>query len=296
MLHLKLLGPPEASRGGKPLEFRSRREQGLLFYLAAEGGMHSREKLGELLWPESQEGRAALRNALSGLRRTLRGDDEGLEEGAYIATGRGQTVGFNLSPGVELDLRILEAASGPVPLGDTGDKRRTRFDALKAAAEAYRGEFLEGFSLDAAPDFEYWAGVERERWRRRAEAVFDRLSGLQLEAGEGEGAIVTAARGAGRARGRARALAPARGGRVRPPERPAARSRRGRRRDRDRRALGGARSSKRGRLPAPHAGPVRSRGQGRRAACLRGVPPSAEGKPRHRTRAGDGGPGRPHPG
>ncbi len=160
MLHLKLLGPPEASRGGKPLEFRSRREQGLLFYLAAEGGMHSREKLGELLWPESQEGRAALRNALSGLRRTLRGDDEWLEEGAYIATGRGHTVGFDLSPGVELDLRILEAASGPVPLGDTGDKRRAGFDALKVAAEAYRGEFLEGFSLDDAPDFEYWAGVE----------------------------------------------------------------------------------------------------------------------------------------
>jgi predicted ATPase/DNA-binding SARP family transcriptional activator len=194
MLHLKLLGPPEASRGGKPLGFRSRREQGLLFYLAAEGGMHSREKLGELLWPESQEGRAALRNTLSGLRRTLRGDDEGPEGGAYIATGRGQTVGFDPSPGVELDLRILEAASGPVPLGDTGDKRRAAFDALKAAAEAYRGEFLEGFSLDDAPDFEYWAGVERERWRRRAEAVFDRLSGLQLETGEVEGAIVTAER------------------------------------------------------------------------------------------------------
>src|SRR4028118_160638 len=199
MLHLKLPGPRGAGRGGKPLEFRSRREQGLLFYLAAQGGMHSREKLGERLWPESPEGRAALRNALSGLRRTLRGDDEGLAEGAYIATGRGQTVGFDLSPGVELDLRILEAASGPVPLGDTGDRRRTGFDALRAAAEAYHGEFLEGFSLDDAPDFEYWAGVERERWRRRAEAVFARLSGLQLEAGEAEGAIVTAERWAGHA-------------------------------------------------------------------------------------------------
>ncbi|CAN5755283.1 hypothetical protein BH20ACT12_BH20ACT12_02370 [soil metagenome] len=199
MLHLKLLGPPEASRGGKPLEFRSRREQGLLFYLAAEGGMHSREKLGELLWPESQEGRAALRNALSGLRRTLRGDDEGPEGGAYIATGRGQTLGFDPSPGVELDFRILEAASGPALLGGTDEERQAALDTLKAAAEAYRGEFLEGFSLDDAPDFEYWAGVERERWRRRAEAVFDRLSGLQLEAGEVEGAIVTAERWAGHA-------------------------------------------------------------------------------------------------
>lgn len=199
MLHLKLLGPPEANRGGKPLEFRSRREQGLLFYLAAESGMHSREKLAELLWPESQEGRAALRNALSGLRRTLQGDDERPEGGAYIATRRGQTVGFDPSPGTELDLRILQTAPGPVPLGATDDKRRAAFGALKAAAEAYRGEFLEGFSLDDAPDFEYWAGVERERWRRRAETVFDHLSGLQLETGEIEAAIATAERWAGHA-------------------------------------------------------------------------------------------------
>ena len=190
MLHLKLLGPPEASRGGKSLEFRSRREQGLLFNLATEGGIHSREKLAELLWPESREGRAALRNALSGLRRMLQANNRG----AYITTGRGQAVGFDPSPGAELDLRVLEAASGPVRPGGMDEERQAALDTLKAAAEAYRGEFLEGFSLDDAPDFEYWAGVERERWRRRAEAVFDRLSALQLEAGEIEGAIATAER------------------------------------------------------------------------------------------------------
>ena len=50
-LILRLLGRPEVSRGGQPLEFRSRREQALLYYLAAEGGMHPREKLAALLWP-----------------------------------------------------------------------------------------------------------------------------------------------------------------------------------------------------------------------------------------------------
>src|SRR5688500_9893089 len=120
MLHLKLLGPPEASRGGMPLELRSRREHGLLFQLAAEPGMHSRAELAELPSPKGRGGRAALRTALSGLRRTLRGGEEP-EGGDYIATGRGQTGAFAPSPGVELDLRILGAASGPILLGDTDD-------------------------------------------------------------------------------------------------------------------------------------------------------------------------------
>ena len=52
-LRLRLLGRPEVSRGGRPLEFRSRREQALLYYLAAKGGLHPREKLAALFWPES---------------------------------------------------------------------------------------------------------------------------------------------------------------------------------------------------------------------------------------------------
>ena len=195
-LRLRLLGRPEVSRGGRPLEFRSRREQALLYYLAAEGGLHPREKLAALFWPESGEARsrAALRNALYGLRRALR---EGAEEGAsYLRAGRDSAVGLDLASGVEVDLDLLKAASDAARLAveAPSSESRTVLEELRAVAAMYRGEFLEGFSLGDAPDFEYWAGLEREVWRRRVEAVFDRLSGLELEAGEVEAAVATAER------------------------------------------------------------------------------------------------------
>jgi DNA-binding SARP family transcriptional activator len=196
-LILRLLGRPEASRKGRPLEFRSRREQALLFYLATEGGLHPREKLAALFWPESGEARsrAALRNALYGLRRALR---EGAEEGAsFLRSGRDSAaVGLDLTSGVELDLHLLKAASDAtrLPVGAPGSESRSVLEDLRTAAATYRGEFLEGLSLDDAPDFEYWVTLERERWLRHAEAVFDRLSRLELEAGEVEAAVATAGR------------------------------------------------------------------------------------------------------
>ncbi|MGH3086102.1 MAG: ATP-binding protein [Rubrobacteraceae bacterium] len=193
-LRLRLLGPPEISRGGRLLRFRSRKELALLLYLATEGGLHPREKLAALFWPESDEerSRAALRNALSALRKTLR---EGAEEGtSHLLMGRDSAVGLNFASGVEMDLHIIEAASHPARPPATYEERRDALTASRAAAEAYRGEFLEGFSLDDAPDFEHWTELERERWRRRAEVVFDRLSKLEMEDGEVEEAVATAER------------------------------------------------------------------------------------------------------
>ena len=195
-LRLKLLGPPVVSCKERPLKFRSRKELALLLYLAAEGSLQRREKLAALFWPESREesSRAALRNALYGLRKTLR-DSTGAD---HLHVGRDSTIGLDFASGVELDLGLLEAAStrppAEAPGGEPGDEFRGVLEELRAAAKAYRGEFLEGFSLDDAPDFDFWVGLEREGWRRRIGAVFDRLSGLELAAGEVGEAIATAGR------------------------------------------------------------------------------------------------------
>jgi hypothetical protein len=85
---------------------------------------------------------------------------------------------------VELDLRLLDVAFARPLAGAWDGEIRGVLEELRAAAAVYRGEFLEGFSLDDAPDFEYWVSLERERWLRRSEAVFDRLSGLELGSGE----------------------------------------------------------------------------------------------------------------
>ena len=192
-LILRLLGRPEVSCGGQFLRFRSRKELALLFYLATEGGLHPREKLAALFWPESGEdqSRASLRNALYGLRKTLK-DSTGQER--LRAARDSAAVGLDFGSGVEIDLRLLDEVSASPLVEAVDGENRSVLEELRAAAAAYRGEFLEGFSLDDAPDFDYWVALERERWLRRSEAVFDRLSRLELGSGEVEAAVATAER------------------------------------------------------------------------------------------------------
>ncbi|HZC84394.1 MAG TPA: hypothetical protein VE194_08185, partial [Rubrobacter sp.] len=106
-LILRLLGRPEVSCGRQFLRFRSRKELALLFYLATEGGLHPREKLAALLWPEAGEdqSRASLRNALYGLRKSLK-DSTGQER---LRVARDSAaVGLDFGSGVEIDLRLLD--------------------------------------------------------------------------------------------------------------------------------------------------------------------------------------------
>jgi DNA-binding SARP family transcriptional activator len=198
-LSLKLLGPPEVRHGGRPVRFRARKAVALLAYLAAEGGRRQRGEIIELLWPGSDEahGRAALRSALSSLRKTLEEAAEPSER-PYLLTD-GDSVSLASDPNLELDLYTLEAAhtlARSNPRADYLDDgaRLEVFAGLRAAAEAYRGEFLEGFSLDDAPDFDVWVDAERETWRGRMNLVCERLCRLQLESGQIGEAITTAAR------------------------------------------------------------------------------------------------------
>ena len=198
-LSLKFLGPPEVRYCGRPVRFRARKAVALLAYLATEGGRRRRAEIIELLWPVSDEahGRAALRSALSSLRKTLEEAAEPSEK-PYLLTD-GDFVGLAFGPNVELDLQTLEAAhalarSNPRADHLDDDARLEVLAGLWAATEAYRGEFLEGFSLDDAPDFDVWVDAERETWRGRMNLVCERLSRFQLESGEIGEAITTAAR------------------------------------------------------------------------------------------------------
>src|SRR5437667_12776243 len=72
-LILRLLGTPGVSHAEQPLTFQTRKVLALLAYLAVEEGVHSRDKITALLWPESDEerGKASLRRALAYLRENL---------------------------------------------------------------------------------------------------------------------------------------------------------------------------------------------------------------------------------
>jgi DNA-binding SARP family transcriptional activator len=138
--------------GGDGRELRSVLAQSkrvaLLAYLAAASPrrFHRRDSLLALFWPEldQEHARAALRQALHGLRRALgaaaiesRGDDEiGLAEAALWC-----------------DASAFDAAV------DAGDH--------VAALALYRGDLLDGFFISGAPEFERWLEEARARLRRR---------------------------------------------------------------------------------------------------------------------------------
>src|ERR1700676_1077620 len=104
-LNLALLGTPKIRHAGRVVKFRTRKEQALLIYLATEGGLHSREKITALLWPNSDEsqGRTTLRRTLADLRSRL-ADADGP---AHLVIERAM-LGFDFSSDTDLDLHTLE--------------------------------------------------------------------------------------------------------------------------------------------------------------------------------------------
>ena len=121
----------------------------LLAYLAAATPrrLHRRDSLLALLWPEldQEHARAALRQALHGLRHSLgadafesRGDEEvGVDDRTFWC----DVTAFN---------RAIDAGR------------------QSEALELYRGDLLDGFFISGAPELERWIEDERTRLRRRA--------------------------------------------------------------------------------------------------------------------------------
>ncbi len=178
-LHIALFdGLKIAGDGITARTLMTRKTRALGAYLALRGdGGQSREKLAELFWSNSTEeqARANLRQSLSSLRKALNSGGD-----AYLATDSDQ---ISLAgPGIELDVAMFEklvAEATP--------------EALKRAAELYKGDLLDGFSLKEDP-FEAWARAERERLRHLASDMFTKLIAHCDEVGDTERCVETAAR------------------------------------------------------------------------------------------------------
>jgi predicted ATPase len=199
-LSLAFLGEAEIRHAGRLVALPTRKALALLTYLAVEGGVHSREKLSALFWPESDsaQGRATLRSTLALLR-----DSFGAHDAHLLATR--DSLAFDTASEFELDVWLVQAAAQAtreLPLisrlapASTPQPANVRalLGQLKGATGRYRGDFLEGFSLSDAPEFDTWASFQRESLHRQATLVFDWLSQLQFEGGELVGAVETAAR------------------------------------------------------------------------------------------------------
>lgn len=162
-LELVCFGSPTArlAGGAPPPEVRWHKHLALLVYLAlSPTRSRSRDHLLGLLWAEQPEGgaRKSLNQAVLRLRRALGEGRLRSESDALALSG----------DGLEVDaLRFIKEAE------------TTPDDALPLL----KGEFLEGFHVKDAPEFEDWMARERERYRALATATLIAAGERRLTAG-----------------------------------------------------------------------------------------------------------------
>jgi serine/threonine-protein kinase len=147
----------------------------LLAYLAVAHppGLHRRDKLLALFWPDLDEAHA--RNALSSSLTALR---KALGDGVIQTRGRHE-VGVDPTQ-IRTDVEDLERAL------EAGE--------LESALRHYRGHFLDGFHLPGCHGFQEWVSLERTRlMEAAAETAWD-LAHQQIAAGDPTAAERTAQR------------------------------------------------------------------------------------------------------
>jgi DNA-binding SARP family transcriptional activator len=178
-LRLCLLGEFTAEADGRPVPLRlPKKAVALLAFLATRKGQAcSRNRLTNLLWCERgpEQARHSLRQTLLTIRQTP----------GFVSAGLlradGETLSFDAAR-VDVDTadfeRLLAQRSSP---------------SLVLAVSMYRGEFLEGFSLDEVA-FQDWVAGERERLRELAVEGLARLLQEQCGSESVESAIQTALR------------------------------------------------------------------------------------------------------
>src|SRR5882757_3316549 len=131
---------------------QSKKTRALLAYLAVTARPHSRNSLCAMFWSVPDDPRAALRWSLTRLRTLVDGPDR------RVITADRENVALDLD-GVAVDILSLRNAAR------TGTDAMST-DALREAAEALDGDFLEGLDLPDCQEFHSWCTAGREETRR----------------------------------------------------------------------------------------------------------------------------------
>ncbi|MGH3367057.1 MAG: ATP-binding protein [Nocardioidaceae bacterium] len=168
MIRVDLLGTPRVERSGSLVAFDTRKAVALVAYLAIADRARPRDVLAELLWPgrDAEHARGALRRTLSTVRSAL---------GAEVLEASRDHVRLVKGPDVEVDVDRFRALAG---VGE-----------LTAAVALFRGEFLEGFGLRDAPEFEHWARAEADGLSRELVAALTGLTTNLEQAAEHQRAL-----------------------------------------------------------------------------------------------------------
>jgi predicted ATPase/DNA-binding SARP family transcriptional activator len=181
-LSITLFGPPQISRGEEPIILQRRKDLAFLVYLVVTAQPFTRDALGTIFWPDSDQSlaRANVRKNISRLKNDL---------GADVLLTTGDQVSLNPKISLWLDVNQFQSLldqpgkhnhllqAGGQPLCETCQS------ALEEAVQLYRGGFLEGFSLPDSRTFDEWQFFQAEGYRQGLSEALQRLvqQYLQLE-------------------------------------------------------------------------------------------------------------------
>jgi len=178
-LRLDLLGDLQIRSGnGTLVAVGAKKSQALLAYLGVRPSSRiSREKIAALLWSSTgpDQARQSLRQTLSTLRKEL----VTLSPDEKILIEEGDLLGLDDAL-VECDVARFESLVG------VGTE-----EALSEAVTCYRGDFLEGFTINEER-FDQWLLAERDRLHRVALKAHAQLAEIQSRRGAVDEAIQTA--------------------------------------------------------------------------------------------------------
>lgn len=165
LLELRLLGSPQVHLSGLPLTgFRSRKALALLFFLSVVRRHHRRQKLASMFWGDSTESsaRASLRSVLSNLRQLC--DD-------FLVVTRTE-VFVNADFQYWLDVDVVDSCTH---ISASHDQN--------TIVDLYCGAFLEGFTVDGAPEFDSWVETERNRLQSQVLDLLTTSSATAIDEG-----------------------------------------------------------------------------------------------------------------
>jgi DNA-binding SARP family transcriptional activator len=188
-LRLALLGPPRVEVDGAPLRVDTRKAVALLAYLACSDRRHARDEVAVLLWPDGDDAhaRAALRRTLSALNQALGGE---------VRVGADRTALELVAPGMDLDVRrFRELLRCGAEHGHEPEQACPACaEPLAEAVALHRGEFMAGFRLRDAPEFEDWQLSQADALRREHAGALQRLADAYALQGRWQAAVAVAER------------------------------------------------------------------------------------------------------
>ena len=180
MYNIKLLGPGQASFDDKAIAGFPAQQHCLLFYylLLNRQIPQTREQIAGVFWGDhsSQTARKNLRNILWRLNQAFQSVGAALED---LVTIQEDCITFTGTESFRLDVDEFEAAS-QLSMDHAGQNLTAeQVSVLEAAAELYKGDFLEGI-------YEDWCLYERERLRLAFLNILIRLMDHHSRAGHYE--------------------------------------------------------------------------------------------------------------